>query len=65
MKCDKERQLCNPTNHSQPFEGPGHNQSMSNFGLFFYFCSDLPNFWHVSYKFIGKHFSLFFSLVFS
>ena len=33
---------------------------MSNFGLFFYFCSDLPNFWHVSYKLIGKHFCVFF-----
>ena len=35
---------------------------ISNCGLFFfYFFSDLPNFWHVSYKLIGKHFSLFFS----
>ena len=27
-------------------KGRGHNQSVSNFGLFFtfYFCSDLPNF---------------------
>ena len=23
---------------------------MSNFGLFFIFVSDLPNFWHASYK---------------
>ena len=36
---------------------------MSNFGLFL-FCSDFPNFWHVSYKLKGKHFSVFFSLVF-
>ena len=41
-------------------KGRGHNQSMSNFGLFFYFCSDLPNFRHVSYKLIGEHFSVFF-----
>ena len=32
---------------------------MLNFGLFFYFCSDLPNFWHVSYKWIGKYFPVF------
>ena len=38
---------------------------MSNFELFFYFCSDLPNFWHVSYKWIGKQFSVFLSLVFT
>ena len=49
----------------QLLKGWGHNQSVSNFELFFYFCSDLPNFWHVSNKWIGKHFSVFFSLVFS
>ena len=38
---------------------------MPNFGLFFFFCSDLPNFWHASYKLIGEHFFVFFSLVFS
>ena len=32
------------------YEGPG---------------ADLPNFWHVSYKLIGKHFCVLFSLVFS
>ena len=30
------------------------------FWVVFYFCSDLPNFRHVSYKLIGKHFSVFF-----
>ena len=37
---------------------------MSNFRLFI-FCSDLPNFWYVSYKLVGKHLSIFVSLVFS
>ena len=36
---------------------------MLNFGRFFYFCSDLPTFWHVSYKLIGKHFSVFLSFL--
>ena len=42
------------------FEGPGHIQPMWNFWAVFYFCSDLPNFWHVSYKLIGKRFCVFF-----
>ena len=29
-------------------------------GPIFYFCSDLPNFWNVSYKLIGKRFSVCF-----
>ena len=41
-------------------KGWGHNQIKSNFGLFFNFCTDLPNFWHVSYKLIGKHFCIYF-----
>ena len=43
----------------------GHNRLMSKFGLFFDFWSDLPNFWYVSYRLIGKHYFIFFSLVFS
>ena len=31
---------------------------MSNFGLFF-FLLRLTNFWHVSYKLVGKHLSIF------
>ena len=30
------------------------------FWAVFYFCSDVPNFWHVSYKIIVKHFSVSF-----
>ena len=37
---------------------------MSNFWPFFYFCSDLPKFWYMSNRLIGKHLS-FFSMVFS
>ena len=34
---------------------------MSNFGLFFMFAlTDLPTFWHASYKLTGRHFSLYF-----
>ena len=33
---------------------------MSKFGPFFYFWSDLPNFWYVSYRLIGKHYFIFF-----
>ena len=37
---------------------------MSNFWSFvFYFCSDLPKFWYMSNRLIGKHLSLFFSMV--
>ena len=35
-------------NNILQLKGWGHNRLMSNFGPFF--CSDLPNFWHVSYK---------------
>ena len=38
---------------------------MSNFWPFFYFCSDLPKFWYMSNRLIGKHLSFFFSMVFS
>ena len=37
---------------------------MLNFWPFFYFCSDLPKFWYMSNRLIGKHLS-FFSMVFS
>ena len=40
-------------------KGWEHNRLMSNFGLFLFFCSDLPNFCYVSYKLIGKHLSIF------
>ena len=33
---------------------------MSNFWPFFYFCSDLPKFWYMSNRLIGKHLSFFF-----
>ena len=33
---------------------------MSNFWPFFYFCSDLPKFWYMSKRLIGKHLSFFF-----
>ena len=42
-------------------KGQGHNRLMSKFGLFFYFWSDLPNFWYVSYRLIGKHYFIVFS----
>ena len=29
------------------------------FWAVFIFCSDLPNFWYVSYKLVGKHLSVF------
>ena len=32
----------------------------SLFWAAFYFCLDLPIFWHVSYKLIGKYFSTYF-----
>ena len=34
---------------------------MSKFGPVLYFWSDLPNFWYVSYRLIGKHYFIFFS----
>ena len=50
----------------QLLKGWGHNQSkVCQILGCFYFCSDLPNFWHVNNKWIGKHFSVFFSLVFT
>ena len=33
---------------------------MSNFWPFFYFCSDLPKFWYMSKRLIGKHLPYFF-----
>ena len=38
-----------------------HNCLMLNFGQFVIFSSDLPNFWHVSYKLIGKMSLYFFA----
>ena len=34
---------------------------MLNFWPFFYFCSDLPKFWYMSNRLIGKHLSFFFN----
>ena len=33
-------------------EGPGAYPAYVEFWAIFYFCSDLPKFWHVSYKLI-------------
>ena len=44
-------------------EEPGANPAYSRIVGYFDFCSDLPNFWHVSYRLIGKHFSVFFFLL--
>ena len=41
-------------------KGWRHNRLMSNFWPFFYFCSDLPKFWYMSKRLIGKHLSYFF-----
>ena len=41
-------------------KGRGHNRLMSKCGPFFYFWSDLPNFWYLSYRLIGKHYFIFF-----